>query len=304
MIREQQLAMAAGVFRTLSQTVNLELCQWLFHHQPTTQGALTVQFHTSQPTIAMRLAKLREAELVDFQRKDGLQRHFLVRSRTVEAARQFLLGMIRALPKGKNSPCTDHNQGRLLTTTCAALAEGNRLRICAILSQQGELEVGKLAEKMRITEALVSTHLAILAGVDLIKLRRDPANLRIHYYSLVKSARWFQMEEFLGEISRRGRAPTKKEKSAPSLSGPIPLPLRRKDPREDIFICYKAFCRDARVDGQEMADRKREQFFGERDQLDYRDRQRWDEWYARGYLAVKDEMIRLGYLESADISSG
>ena len=316
MMGEDRLELAAGVFRVLSQTSSLELCQWLFSNRPTSQKDLADRFGISQPAIANRLLKLRQAGLVGFQKDGRREIAFLIKSEEVQTARQLLeeLRKVALRSKGKPKP-VDPNLERLLTTTFGALSGINRLCLCALLTK-GELGNEELVKGLRISQALVSTHLRVLLDAGLVRLRQCPSNLSLHYYSLIYSVGVMRAIEFLNQIIRRGRDPNryqidpasllkKQRRQPPSIkkgssggfSPPDYLPNPPADKEKSLYICYQGFCRDARTDGREMPTLKMDEFLAGRACLDWRQRQRWDQFYVRGYQAVKDEMIRDGFLK-------
>lgn len=63
---------------------------------------------------------------------------------------------------------------------CKTLANPKRLEIIAAL-KDGELSVGDLVEKLGITKANVSQHLAVLRQSRVVNTRRDGVNV---YYSI------------------------------------------------------------------------------------------------------------------------
>jgi DNA-binding transcriptional ArsR family regulator len=54
-----------------------------------------------------------------------------------------------------------------------ALGDKSRWRICQILLAHGEVCVGELVDKMKISQPLVSHHLKALRQVGLVKTRRQ-----------------------------------------------------------------------------------------------------------------------------------
>ncbi|MBI1912308.1 MAG: winged helix-turn-helix transcriptional regulator [Deltaproteobacteria bacterium] len=63
---------------------------------------------------------------------------------------------------------------------CKTLANPKRLEIIAAL-KEGELSVGELVERLEITKANVSQHLAVLRQRKVVKTRRDGVNI---FYSI------------------------------------------------------------------------------------------------------------------------
>lgn len=69
---------------------------------------------------------------------------------------------------------------KLQAEICKTLANPKRLEIIAAL-KDGELSVGDLVEKLGITKANVSQHLAVLRQSRVVNTRRDGVNV---YYSI------------------------------------------------------------------------------------------------------------------------
>lgn len=318
MTGESQLVMAAGVFQALSQIVNLKLCQWFFSNQAASQKDLVTYFKVPQSTIAYHLLRLREAGLVGFEKDEKDSRRqipFLIKSEAVQTSRQLLERLRGAVFRDKKrSRPVDLNLERLLTTF-GALSEINRLRLGDLLVEGRELVVEELIKGARLSQSLVSLHLKVLLDAGLVRLRQCPTNLSLHHYSLIDSVGLRRAMQFLGQISRRGRDPSKCQiVLAPSLKKSRPAGPSGSDKdsfegspsdslpnpsvgQRDIYICYQGFCQDARADGRVMPTLKMHEFLTDLSRLDWRERQRWKEFYARGYPAVKDEMIRGGFLK-------
>ncbi|MBI5492305.1 MAG: winged helix-turn-helix transcriptional regulator [Deltaproteobacteria bacterium] len=68
----------------------------------------------------------------------------------------------------------------LQAEVCKTLANPKRLEIIAEL-KEGELSVGDLVERLGVTKANVSQHLAVLRQSRVVKTRRDGVNI---YYSI------------------------------------------------------------------------------------------------------------------------
>ncbi len=68
----------------------------------------------------------------------------------------------------------------LQAEVCKTLANPKRLEIIAEL-KEGELSVGDLVERLGVTKANVSQHLAVLRQHRVVKTRRDGVNI---YYSI------------------------------------------------------------------------------------------------------------------------
>ncbi|GIK66339.1 MAG: hypothetical protein BroJett018_41330 [Chloroflexota bacterium] len=66
-----------------------------------------------------------------------------------------------------------------------ALADEARLKIVAFLAQQGECNVGEIADAMKLTQSTASRHLSLLAKTDILQMRRDGA---MRYYKVNPSA--------------------------------------------------------------------------------------------------------------------
>jgi len=62
-----------------------------------------------------------------------------------------------------------------------ALKDPLRLRILIALAEQGEMAVGELVSAVRVSQPLVSWHLARLRGADLVQVEREG---RIARYSV------------------------------------------------------------------------------------------------------------------------
>ncbi len=62
-----------------------------------------------------------------------------------------------------------------------ALADEARLKIVAFLAQQGESNVGEIADAMHLTQSTASRHLSLLAKTDILQMRRDGA---MRYYKI------------------------------------------------------------------------------------------------------------------------
>lgn len=62
-----------------------------------------------------------------------------------------------------------------------ALADEARLKIVAFLAQQGESNVGEIADAMKLTQSTASRHLSLLAKTDILQMRRDGA---MRYYKV------------------------------------------------------------------------------------------------------------------------
>jgi len=69
---------------------------------------------------------------------------------------------------------------RLHAAFCKNLADANRLLIIDVLGK-GELSVGELAQKLKLSQSNVSKHLALMREHGIVVARRDGANI---YYKL------------------------------------------------------------------------------------------------------------------------
>lgn len=89
----------------------------------------------------------------------------------------FLLDIVSKL---RNNANMDKEVFKLQAEICKTLANPKRLEIIAAL-KDGELSVGDLVEKLGITKANVSQHLAVLRQSRVVNTRRDGVNV---YYSI------------------------------------------------------------------------------------------------------------------------
>jgi ArsR family transcriptional regulator len=75
----------------------------------------------------------------------------------------------------------DINMMEQVAYTLKAIAHGTRLGIISILSQDHELNVSQLGEKLRCEQSLLSHHLTDMRAKGILNYRRDGKN---SYYSL------------------------------------------------------------------------------------------------------------------------
>lgn len=61
-----------------------------------------------------------------------------------------------------------------------ALADSTRVRLFALVSSRGPVCCGDLAKALDVTQATVTHHLRVLAGVKLIETRRDGSFIRVN----------------------------------------------------------------------------------------------------------------------------
>lgn len=62
---------------------------------------------------------------------------------------------------------------KTILTQCKALADGNRLRVFAVLVQGRELCACEIAELLGVTAATVSRHMRLLEDADLVTSRKS-----------------------------------------------------------------------------------------------------------------------------------
>jgi DNA-binding transcriptional ArsR family regulator len=62
-----------------------------------------------------------------------------------------------------------------------AISEPRRQELLTILRSQGELSVGELAERVKVTQQAVSLHLKVLEDAGLVEARREGTR---HIYSV------------------------------------------------------------------------------------------------------------------------
>jgi DNA-binding transcriptional ArsR family regulator len=62
-----------------------------------------------------------------------------------------------------------------------AISEPRRQELLTILRSQGELSVGELAERVKVTQQAVSLHLMVLEDAGLVEARREGTR---HIYSV------------------------------------------------------------------------------------------------------------------------
>lgn len=64
-----------------------------------------------------------------------------------------------------------------------SLANKDRLRIIDLLKKSGQLNVGEINKKLKITRSLLTYHLKVLRDVNIIKLKKHG---QFRFYSLNK----------------------------------------------------------------------------------------------------------------------
>ena len=103
---------------------------------------------------------------------------------------------------------------RELKALCRAVGDLSRMRIVRHLASQGEISVSELAQRLVMSQPLVSWHLRILRRAGLLGTRRDGRQV---YCSLV-TARIAEFQDALGELAEPhlGEEPLWEKSALPS----------------------------------------------------------------------------------------
>jgi DNA-binding transcriptional ArsR family regulator len=104
-----------------------------------------------------------------------------------------------------------------------ALGDSVRLNIVRVLASDDEVKVTDLAERLMVSQPLVSWHLTILRRMEFVRTRRQGREV----YCSLDAARYQQCVAMLAEVI--GEPPGQEQARQPARVGPVSSGRRRKD---------------------------------------------------------------------------